>query len=179
MTSLNRVPGCRSRLPGTRAPESVKRVGLWLLAALAGSLQFWLVQAVTGGPTIPEFMGEQIATAGGYPPGVAPYAGWAVHAGVSLAYAFVFGVVVLILDRLPFPRRAGVALLAALLLAWLTTLIAPPAISVTIAVLAGQGWPTERFPLNTELGLPFWNHVIFFVLSWAIQAIGPRLLARP
>ena len=62
--------------------------------------------------------------------------------------------------------------------AWLTTRIAPPAISVTIAVLAGQGWPAELFPVNTELGLAFWNHVVFFVLNWAIQAVGPRLLGR-
>lgn len=101
-----------------------------------------------------------------------------MHLGVSLSYAFLFAVVVLVLGRVAFPTRAGTALVVALLLAWLTARIAPPEISVTIAALAGQGWPTELFPLNTELGLPFWNHVIFFVLNWAVQAVGPRLLGR-
>lgn len=153
-------------------------VALWLIAGVAGSVQFWLVQVATGGPTIPDFMGEQIVTTGGYTPALAPFVGWAVHLGVSLSYAFLFAVVVLVLGRVAFPTRAGTALVVALLLAWLTARIAPPAISVTIAVLAGQGWPAELFPLNTELGLPFWNHVVFFVLNWAVQAVGPRLLGR-
>jgi len=166
------------------------KVVLWLVAGVAGSVQFWLVQVATGGPTIPDFMvatggptipdfmGEQIVAAGGYAPGLAPFVGWAVHLGVSVSYALLFAVVVLILAHLSFATRAGAALVVALLLAWLTTRIAPPAISVTIAVLAGQGWPAELFPVNTELGLPFWNHVVFFVLNWAIQAVGPRLLGR-
>lgn len=154
------------------------KVVLWLVAGVAGSVQFWLVQVATGGPTIPDFMGEQIVAAGGYAPVLAPFVGWAVHLGVSVSYALLFAVVVLILAHLSFPTRAGAALVVALLLAWLTTRIAPPAISVTIAVLAGQGWPAELFPVNTELGLPFWNHVVFFVLNWAIQAVGPRLLGR-
>jgi hypothetical protein len=29
---------------------------------------------------------------------------------------------------------------------------------------------------NTEFGLPFWNHVGFFLLNWLIQGLGPRLL---
>lgn len=53
-------------------------------------------------------------------------------------------------------------------------MVAPPAISVTISVLAGRGWPSELFPLNTELGLPFWNHVAFFAFNWVVQALGPR-----
>jgi len=153
-------------------------VVLWLIAGIAGSIQFWLVQVVTGGPTIPEFMGEQIATTGGYTPALAPFVGWAVHLGVSLSYALLVAVVVLVLGHASFPTRAGAALVVALLLAWLTTRIAPPAISVTIAVLAGQGWPAELFPLNTDFALPFWNHVIFFVLNWLAQAVGPRLLGR-
>lgn len=47
---------------------------------------------------------------------------------------------------------------------------------MTIGVASGQGWPSELFPLNTELGLPFWNHVSFFLLNWLVQGLGPRLL---
>lgn len=153
-------------------------VVLWVIAGVAGSVQFWLIQIATGSPTIPDFMGEQIVTTGGYTPALAPFVGWAVHLGVSLSYALLFAVVVLVLGHVAFPTRAAAALVVALLLAWLTTRIAPPAISVTVALLAGQGWPAELFPLNIELGLPFWNHVIFFALNWLVQAVGPRLLGR-
>ena len=68
--------------------------------------------------------------------------------------------------------------MAALALAGVTTMIAPPAIGVTISLLGRREWPDELFPLNTELGLPFWNHVGFFLLNWLIQTVGPRLLRR-
>jgi hypothetical protein len=55
--------------------------------------------------------------------------------------------------------------------------IAPPAISVTINVLSGEGWPRELFPLNFELGLPLANHLLFFLLNWIVQALGPRWLS--
>jgi len=43
--------------------------------------------------TITEFMGEQIATEGGYSPALVPFIGWGVHLGVSLSYALVFAVI--------------------------------------------------------------------------------------
>src|SRR3990167_8837789 len=136
------------------------KVVLWLVAGVAGSVQFWLVQVATGGPTIPDFMGEQIVAAGGYAPVLAPFVGWAVHLGGSVSYALLFAVVVLILAHLSFPTRAGAALVVALLLAWLTTRIAPPAISVTIAVLAGPGLPHQLFPLQPPPGSAFFNLLV-------------------
>lgn len=154
------------------------RVGLWVVGGVTGSVVFWLVQILAGGGTIPDFMGQQIVAAGGYLQGLSTLVGWAVHLGVSLSYALLFGVVVLLLSPVSFGVGAAIAFVVAVGLAWVTTMIAPPAISVAIGLLSGRGWPAELFPLNTELGLPFWNHIIFFLLNWAIQALGPRLFGR-
>ena len=154
------------------------RIVLWVAAGLAGSVQFWVVQTLTGGPTITAFVGEQIVATGGYPPGVTTLLGWAVHAGVSLAYAFLFGLLIFLLSSRSFPVRVAVSLVAALGLGWVAAAIAPPAISVTVSLLGRQGWPGELYPLNTEPGLPLWNHLLFFLLNWAIQSVGPRLLGR-
>ncbi|MFQ5521226.1 MAG: hypothetical protein ACE5FK_07505 [Candidatus Methylomirabilia bacterium] len=157
---------------------SALRVILWLVSGIIGSISFWLVQVLTGGPTIPGFIGQQIVAVGGYPQGLSTLVGWGVHLGVSLSYSLLFGVVVLLLRSVSFGVGAAIALFIALGLGWGATIIAPPAISVTISLLGGQGWPAQLYPLNTQLGLPFWNHILFFVLNWAIQALGPRLLRR-
>ncbi len=157
----------------------VRHVTAWLVAGLAGSFVFWLVQVLTGGPTITEFMGAQIVSSGGYPKSLTVLVGWAVHLAVSLSYAFVFAGVVAALRRTSFAVGTFVTLLAALLLGWGTAVIAPPAISVTISILSGQGWPAELFPLNFEFGLPLRNHLLFFLLNWVVQALGLRLLSRP
>ncbi len=154
------------------------RVGLWLIAGIAGSVVFWLVQLLAGGPTITEFMGQQIVSAGGYSPGLVTAIGWSVHLGVSLSYALLVGLVVFLARSLRFGTGAGIALVAAVGLGWGTAIIAPPAISVTISFLARQGWPGELFPPNTEFGLPFWNHILFFLVSWLVQALAPRALLR-
>jgi hypothetical protein len=148
------------------------------VAGLAGSVAFWLVQTVTGGPTITAFMGEQIVAVGGYPQSFTTLIGWAVHLAVSLSYAFLFAVLVLFLGAVSFPARAVASLFGALGLGWVTAVMAPPAISVTVGLLGRHGWPAELFPLNTELGLPLWNHLLFFLLNWAIQVVGPRLIRR-
>lgn len=101
-----------------------------------------------------------------------------VHAGVSLAYAFLFGFLTVFFSPAPFPVRAAVSRVAAPGSGWVTAMIAPPAISVTVSLLGHQGWPGELYPLNTEPGLPLWNHLLFFLLSWVIQSVGPRLLER-
>ena len=155
-----------------------RRIGAWLVAGLAGSLVFWLVQVLTGGPTITAFMGDQIVSAGGYPKGLSTLVGWTVHIEVSLSYAFLFGVIVAVLNRASVVVSAVVSLVAALALGWATAVIAPPAINVTIHLLGGQGLPAELFPLNFEVSLPFWNHLLFFLLNWLLQALGLRLLPQ-
>ncbi len=152
----------------------MRRIVLWLIGGIAGSVVFWLVQVLTGGPTITEFIGRQIAAAGGYPPASAPIIGWAVHLGVSLAYAALMGIVTASLHEMPRAMSVGIGSGVAVILGWSTALVAPPAISVTISVLGRQGWPSELFPLNTELGLPLWNHLAFFLLNWVVQGWGTR-----
>jgi hypothetical protein len=156
----------------------VRRVIVWLVAGVAGSVVFWLVQVLTGGSTITEFIGDQIISTGGYPKSLSVLVGWAVHLGVSLSYAFLFALIVVASGRASFAARAFVTLLAALLLGWATAVIAPPAISVTISILSGQGWPAELFPLNFEFSLPLWNHLLFFLVNWILQALGLRSMSR-
>lgn len=88
----------------------MRRIVLWLVGGIAGSVVFWLVQVLTGGPTITEFMGQQIAAAGGYPPASAPVIGWAVHPGVSLAYAALMGIAVASLREMPRAMSVGIGL---------------------------------------------------------------------
>lgn len=154
------------------------RIALWAVAGLSGSVVFWLVQTLSGGPTITAFMGEQLVAAGGYPPALTTLLGWAVHVGVSLAYALLFAVLLSLLFSLSVSVRLAISFVLAVALGWVTAVVAPPAISVAISLLGSQGWPDELYPLNTELGLPFWNHLLFFLVNWAIQAAGPRLLGR-
>lgn len=154
------------------------RLRLALVGALLGALLFWLVQVLAGGGTITAFMGREIVTAGRYPTGLATPIGWAVHLGVSLCYALLMAAVMGIPRQLTPMASVATTLGAALALGWMTTLVAPPAISIAVAVLGERRWPAALFPLNTDLGLPWANHVLFFVVNWLIQAIGPRLLAR-
>ncbi len=71
----------------------MRRIGLWLVGGIAGSVVFWLVQVLTGGPTTTKLIGQPIAAARGYPQASAPLIGWAVHLVVSLAYAALMGIV--------------------------------------------------------------------------------------
>jgi len=150
----------------------------WLVAGVTGSLSFWLLQVVTGGPTITQFMGEQIATEGGYSMRLAPLIGWGVHLGVSLSYALLF---IIIMSAIPL-RSTGAALgfglLLAVVLGWITTLLTAPAITVTISMLSGKGFPAELPGLNTEVDLPLYNHLLFFGVVWAFATVLPVLTRK-
>jgi hypothetical protein len=152
----------------------VRAVSLWLVAAIIGSVVFWLVQVAAGSGTITEFIGDQVVAAGGYPAWLRPATGWAVHVGVSLSYALLAGLVPRLTRRAELRVSLPITLLAAVVLGAVTAAVAPPAISVTIAVLGAWGWPTELYPLNTQISLPLWNHLLFFLLTSLIQMIGTR-----
>jgi hypothetical protein len=143
-----------------------------LFAGVAGSFAFWYFQLITTGVTIPEFMGEQIVTQGGYFKELAPFIGWTVHVAVSLVYALVFAVIIV---ALPLSTGATVAagLVLAALLGWVTTLLTAPAIAVTISVLSGHGFPAALPGLNTEVGLPLYNHLVFFGVVWFVTTLVP------
>ena len=151
------------------------KVMWWLVAGIMGSVEFWLFQVRTGSSTIPQFMGEQIVAQGGYPKVLTLPIGWGVHLGVSLAYSLLFAIIMVI----PFSRstfaRLGIGAVIALVLGWFATLLTAPAITVTISLLSGQGFPTTLPGLNTTLGLPLWNYLLFFGVVWVVYLLIPNL----
>lgn len=151
------------------------KVMWWLVAGIMGSVEFWLFQDLTGPSTIPQLMGEQIVAQGGYPKVLTLPIGWGVHLGVSLGYSLLFAIIMVI----PFSRSAFARLVIgaviALVLGWFATLLTVPAITVTISVLSGQGFPATLPGLNTTLGLPLWNHLLFFGVVWGVYLLIPYL----
>lgn len=153
-------------------------VAPWIvLAGLVGGIAFTTAQVLEGFPQhIAGFMGSQIIQRGGYSTSLQGLIGWGVHFGVSLSYAALYGIVAN-LPSMPRARpvRWGVGLALVLLLGWLTTLITAPAIGVTIGVLSGQGLPETLAPLNVTFGWSFWNHVLFFLICFALTVVVPDL----
>ena len=151
------------------------KIKWWLVAGIMGSVEFWLFQVRTGSSTIPQFMGEQIVAQGGYPKLLTLPIGWGVHLGVSLGYALLFAIIMLFaFSRSPFARLVIGAVLA-LVLGGVASLLTVPAIAVTISVLSRQGFPATLPGLNTTLGLPFWNHLLFFGVVWGVYLLIPTL----
>lgn len=153
----------------------IRQIPWILLASVVGAVVFEVVQKIVFGGTISQFIGSTVVEQGGYSPSLQVLIGWGVHLGVSISYAALFGVIVAF-----FPANLGVrwilALILAAVLGKLTTLITQPAIAVTISVLAGQGLPAELPPLNTEGGLPLWNHMGFFGICFLFITLVPDLL---
>ncbi len=151
------------------------KVKWWLAAGILGSVEFWLFQVRTGSSTIPQFLGEQIVAQGGYPKLLTLPIGWGIHLGVSLGYSLLFAIIMLIpFSRSPFALIVIGAVIA-LVLGGLASLLTVPAITVTISVLSGQGFPATLPGLNTTLGLPFWNHLLFFGVVWVVYLLIPNL----
>ena len=150
-------------------------IGLWLVAGIAGAIVFWLLQLATGPWTIPAFMGQQIVTQEGYAHSWAVPIGWGIHLGVSLAYSLLFALIMLPLFVLAERFQLVLGLVIGAALGWGTTLITVPAITITINVLSGKGFPANVPGLNTAYGLPFWNHMLFFGVVWLIYLFIPYL----
>ncbi len=153
--------------------------GPWVLAAaLLGAVAFVVGQSLAGLPmNIAQFIGGEIVRRGGYSPGLAGPIGWGVHLGVATSYAALYGAIV-VAPFFPKERTArwGAALGLALALGWLTTLVTAPAIAITIGLLSGSGLPSTIPALNTTLGFVFWNHVAFFLVSFAITVVARDLV---
>lgn len=147
-------------------------------AGVLGALAFVGVQELTGPGNIAAYMGAEIVERGGYPEGLAGVLGWGVHLGVSLGYAALFAAITA-LPAFPSARgpRLAVGLAVALGLGWVTTLVTSPAIATTISLLALQGLPESLPGLNTTLGVPFWNHIGFFLITFAVTVAARDRLA--
>ncbi len=150
-------------------------IGLWLVAGIAGAIVFWLLQSAVGPLTITAFMGQQIVTQGGYAQSWSIPIGWGIHLVVSLAYSFLFAVIMLPLFVLAERFQLVLGLVMGAALGWGTTLITVPAVTATISVLSGKGFPANLPGLNTSYGLPFWNHMLFFGVVWLIYLFIPYL----
>ncbi len=151
------------------------KVMWWLVAGIMGSVEFWLFQVRTGSSTIPQFMGEQIVAQGGYPKVLTLPIGWGGHLGVCLAYTLLFAIIMLFaFSRSPFARIV-IGAVVALVLGVVASLLTAPAITVTISVLSRQGFPATLPGLNTTLGLPLWNHLLFFGVVWVVYLLIPNL----
>ncbi len=140
---------------------------------LAGAVVFWLYQVTFQGATIPAFIGGQIVSQGKY--SLSPsLVGWAVHLWVSFSYAALLTLILQIPFSSSLALNRGIGLAAGLILGWATNKIAPPAIQVTISLLSGKGFPSPLWDLNPSAGHAFWNHLLFFVVVWLVEA-GLRL----
>ncbi len=150
-----------------------------LVAATLGALVFVSAQAFKGYPMhIADYIGAQIVGQGGYPEAAAGPIGWAVHIGVSLVYASVFGFLVscaFLHGSKISPRLTGLMLVP--VLAYLSTAIAAPAIAVTVGLLSRQGLPASLPAFNLQLNFVFWNHALFFLVCWAVYLapVGRRV----
>ena len=139
-----------------------------VLGGIVGAVFFWWYQTTFQGASLPAFIGSQIVRQGDY--SLSPtLVGWAVHLGVSFSYGSLLAFVAQILFPRNYIWNRAASLGAALFLGWIATLIAPPAIQITIALLSGKGFPATLWGLNPASGHTFWNHVFFFVLVWAMD----------
>ncbi len=134
-----------------------------VVAGVVGAVIFWVFQLNVQGATITSYIGGQVVKKGGY--SLSPvFVGWSIHIGVSISYALLMGLVMWI----PFTENVNlnraITLLIAVFLGWITTIVAPPAINVTINLLSGKGFPSGPF---------WWNHQLFFIVVWAIFMAAP------
>lgn len=143
-----------------------RRLPLVLSAAGIGGLGFVWVQALTGTKNIAAFVGRRIVETGDYSAALESPIGWTVHLTIAVQYALAFAVLL----ALPVWPRGGVRryatqAVAAVAVGFVATWIANPAISVTVSLLGGAGWPETLYPVNTSLGVPLYNHLAFFTLT--------------
>ena len=172
----------KERVIRVTGPSSgVRNHLLWIgVAGAVGSIAFVVAQRLEGSSMhIANFMGAQIVQRGGYSASLAGPIGWGVHVGVALSYAALFGLLILVpfFPKLKAPRW-GVAALLAIALGWIATLITGPAITTTISLLAGQGFPNALPALNATFGAAFWNHILFFGIALLFTVVVPDLLQK-
>ncbi|MEM6365769.1 MAG: hypothetical protein AAF745_15170 [Planctomycetota bacterium] len=168
-----------TQISSTVTHTVVHRTPYLLTIAGLGGLAFVWVQVLAGTTNIATFVGQRIVETGGYDSSLASPIGWTVHLAIALQYAVAFAAVL----ALPiWPRRnlaRGVAqIVAAVAIGFVATWVANPAISVTVSVLGGAGWPESLYPVNTKFGVPLWNHIGFFIATLAITDWLPTRLEK-
>ena len=161
-------------------PAQLKRRIPWIAAAgIVGAIVFLVAQVLAGFPaTIAQFIGRQIVRNGGYSESLAGVIGYGVHFGVALSYAALLGIVI---SFVPLPEGRGprwvISAFIAAAFGWIASLVAAPAIAITIGILSGQGFPAQLPGLNTAFNFVFWIHMGFFAVVWLLEVATPDLLA--
>ena len=148
-----------------------------VVGGLLGALIFWWYQTTFQNASVPDFIGNQIVSQGKYALSKT-MVGWSVHIGVSLSYGFLLAIAARILFPGSFLLNRAASLAVALFLGLITTLIAPPAIQITIAILSGKGFPSPLWDFNPASGHTLWNHMIFFVVVWLVDTLYIQMFER-
>ena len=178
-TLANGLSGPIGRATVATITQTWRRTPLALMAALVGGLGFVWIQTLTGTKNIAEFVGAQIVQTGDYDAAFASIIGWTVHLAIAVQYAIGFTALL----ALPiWPRRTAASVIskmaAAIAVGFIGTWVANPAISITVSMLGGAGWPETLYPVNTAFGVPLLNHLLFFALTLALVEGVPTLWHR-
>ncbi len=153
-----------------------KRLPWVLMMTLIGGLGFTWVQALAGTGNIAEFVGKRTVEIGGYPDHFAGPIGWSTHMYIAFSYSMVAATIV----SLPFfPNRTSKKIVFCVVLGvvvgWITTLIANPAIVITCNLLALKSpFASDIFELGvyTKFGVPLWNHLWFFTAAFLLTGVA-------
>ncbi len=156
--------------------EIQKRLPWVLLMTLIGGLGFTWVQALSGTGNIAEFVGKRTVEIGGYPDNFAGPIGWSTHMYIAFAYSMAAATIV----SLPFfpnqtPKKIVFCVVLGVVVGWITTLIANPAIVVTCNLLALKSpFASDIFELGvyTKFGVPLWNHLWFFTAAFLLTGVA-------
>ncbi len=157
------------------------RIPYALAMGIGGAVGFVWVQVLNQPSDVAIWLGTEVVNLGGYPEHFVSPIGWTTHLAVSVSYSLVCALVA----SLPFfPRDvlggSATALGVGLLLGWGTTVLAYPALSMTISLLAGQGFPTA--PLASinwgQDVIPLINHLWFFIVGLFVTGVIPGLSSQ-
>ncbi len=150
-------------------------------AGVAGAIVFVLAQEIAGYPqNIAEFMGNQLTSRGPLPESMSLVFGWAIHVTIAIGYAVLFGAALAspVLRSPAGGARFIPAVALALVLGYVTGVMAPPAIGATLGLLTGEGLPASLPLLNLSFGFAIWNHIGFFIVCLLVFVIIPAFRSR-
>lgn len=152
-----------------------------IAAGVAGAIVFVLAQEIAGYPqNIAEFMGSQLTSRGPLSESMSLVFGWMIHVAIAIGYAVLFGAALAspILRSPAGGVRFIPAVVLALLLGYVTGVIAPPAISATLGLLTGEGLPATLPLLNLSFGFAIWNHMGFFIICLLVFVVIPAFRSK-
>ncbi|MEM9702723.1 MAG: hypothetical protein AAF907_09810 [Planctomycetota bacterium] len=163
--------------------DFLSRTPYALAMGIGGALIFVWVQVFNQPIDVAIYVGERAVEIGGYPEHFVSPIGWTTHIAISLSYAFLCAAVA----SLPPVRAAGrslvvsipVAIGVGLVLGYVTTVIAYPAIVITTSFLGGAGFPKNTWEIGVNWGqvfIPLVNHLWFYPVGLLITGVLPDAL---